>query len=208
MPMSMDIVVDIDPPLMLLVEKFTECSTGLRSLTKPLKEVIKTVVAPALQHNFAVEGPGWEKLSAVTIAKKGHDMILMETGNLYKKAGQLNIWKIDGGYSTGEASAYIDNLGGPKPSGAEPYGFVQNAGYPPHNLPQRQWAILDGTAVDEIEVAFSLWVNAVVEATIMAPIVGGSGGGILAAIAVGITGDTILASGGLGGFNSFGGVMA
>lgn len=162
--MTMSFDVDWEPPIMLLVEQFNEGANQIRSFREPMKNAIQGVIAPHLRGNFAAEGPGWQPLSPDRIRQKGHERILFDTGKLMQVAGQLNIWHIEGGYLSEDATAmaWIEDLPGAH------YGFVHNAGYPPHNLPQRQWAELDEQAVGEVEEAFVSYINQRIGRTLLA----------------------------------------
>jgi len=131
-----------------------------KSMREPLKRSIQQVAAPGFQQNFIAGGrPRWEPLADVTLAKKKNSEILVESGRLKKKAGQLNLWTIDG--MKGEARAdQAEELG-------VGYGIVHQDGA--GNIPARPWADLTAQEVDKIEDVFGRWVSERVALRVLRP---------------------------------------
>jgi hypothetical protein len=77
--------------------------------------------------------------------------ILTRTGTLTRVAGQLNIWDIDGGYASGEASASVSDL---HEAG---YGWVHQDGT--DKVPQRQWAVFQDEDIDKAERIFDRYIH-------------------------------------------------
>lgn len=154
--------ITFDPLPEILVSDFNAAAVEIRSFREPLKRAIQGVVAPSLRRNFAVGGrPPWTPLDENTIAQKGFDTILVETGKLEQKAGQLNIWFIDGGYLSegNEAEAHISDL-----SGVE-YGELHETGT--RHMPARPWAILQPDDINDIEATFEAYINERIGRTIL-----------------------------------------
>lgn len=126
---------------------------GGRSLAEPLKRSIQKVIAPAFYQNIATEGAhsgeDWPELADETITKKGHSSILRDTDKLQRKAGQLNLWTIDG--QQGEARADRGNELGIG------YGYVHQVGSGP--IPERAWQSISVDDLDAIENVFGFWIE-------------------------------------------------
>lgn len=66
-----------------------------------LTKAIKKVIIPQFENSFAVGGiPHWRPLAEGTIRKKGHDTILVDSGQLRQGATSINTWQISGGVAT------------------------------------------------------------------------------------------------------------
>lgn len=142
------------PDLKLVASDFFQLAgdVNVKSLREPLKRTIQQVVAPALQENFDSSGHGtWEPLADVTLAMKGRkgqpSNPLIATGKLRRKAGQLNVWTING--PAGEAT--LDQL-----SDVE-YGYVHQFGST--TIPQREWAALTSADIEKVEEVFGRWLD-------------------------------------------------
>lgn len=124
----------------------------VRSLKEPLKRSIQQVIAPAFRDNFAAGGrPKWTPLADATVRKKGDNTVLVRSGKLKKRAGQLNLWTIDG--VAGEARA--ENLGNAE------YGVFHQNGAERGNwsLPARPWAMLTAEEEQKVEEVFGAWLD-------------------------------------------------
>jgi len=93
---------------LILADKLRSLGLNIRSFREPLDLSIRKVMLPSIHKNFAMEGrPPWPRLAASTIIERGSaHPILQRTQLLYRKATQLNIWKID---RTSAAVAYLDS---------------------------------------------------------------------------------------------------
>lgn len=66
-----------------------------------LKDAIEQVIIPQFKDAFVSGGiPHWEPLAIETIVKKGHDTILVDSGDLEAGAISINTWQISGGVAT------------------------------------------------------------------------------------------------------------
>lgn len=151
--------IDFDPAIPIVIGAFYSLAddVSIKSYREPLQRSIRDVVGPALVNNFDVGGiPPWQPLAPSTVAikeKKGSDSKpLILTGALRRKAGQLNIWNIDGP----EAEARLENLEGVE------YGFVHQVGAVGGRgsvIPERPWASLDDNSIDKIQEVFGEWID-------------------------------------------------
>lgn len=164
--------IEVTPSPILLWKSFDAFADNIRSLKEPLQRAVRDVLAPSIRLNFEAEGRPvrWQALADGTVATKEYmgrsqpSRILYATGTLARVASQLNIWTIDGGYQTGEASAYIADL----PERAW-YGKVHQAGMTlmsrarqlpmAYDIPQRPWALIQDEDVERIELIFYEWVE-------------------------------------------------
>lgn len=147
------VTIDFFPKPAIIASQFYQLAgdVDVRSLREPLKRSIQQVIAPAFRENFDTSGPGWVPLADITAKKKAHKGYpndpLIATGKLRRKAGQLNIWTIDG--PRGEAR--LDNLGDAY------YGGVHQMGS--EFIPQREWAMLTPDEIDKVEQVFGRWID-------------------------------------------------
>lgn len=137
--------------LNLVVADMLALGVDVRSFREPLTDSIREVAAPAIRRHFDEEGPGWAALSESRVQfKSRHQLrseILQATGRLRQVAGQINAWNVT------QDSAELANL-----QDAE-YGWVHQEGYEPMNIPQREWAYLDESDLNQIENVFGRWIS-------------------------------------------------
>lgn len=148
--------IDISPSPTVFITEMELLGNEIRSFREPLKRVVQKVMAPSFRENFESEGrPSWAPLAALTLAKKAAKGappdILVESGKLKKVAGQLNIWKIEGGYGGGNAEAYVSQF-----PGAE-YGQYHQSGT--SKMPARPFAVFQEDDIDQIEQVFNDWLG-------------------------------------------------
>lgn len=150
--------IELDPSPALFALQMDILGREIRSFREPLKRSIQLVLGPSFRQNFDVGGrPSWVPLAQSTIDKKQRigakfvNEVLMETGKLRRVAGQLNAWKIEGGYLAEEAKAYVDDL-----PGAE-YGAVHQFGN--DHVPERAFLIIQDEDQSKIEEVFGLWLD-------------------------------------------------
>lgn len=181
---GMGITVDMDPSPLILVAQFNKLGLDIRSFREPLKRSIQQVVAPSLQKNFDVEGrpDNWVPLAVGTITQKARigmnstsaRIPLFRYAKLYKQAGQLNLWKIDGLEGTAIAQlpenlfygrihqegANEDGIGSVSRHKSRATGkYVEIAHGVQGFVPQRMWAVIQDEDVDGIEEVFDAWVQ-------------------------------------------------
>lgn len=143
--MSVDIYVEITPPAEVIVGAILGFSTQITTFREPLTRAVEKVAAPSLSRNFDEGGrPAWETLSEGTLAQKTGGQILIESGELQRQAGSLDIWTI------GDDQAAIEGL--PESVG---YGAFHQAGT--WKMPARPWAELQEEDLDAIDEVFALW---------------------------------------------------
>lgn len=142
------------PTAPVMMAKFDLAAAGIKSLREPLKNSIQQVIAPSIRERFDVGGPGWEPLSESRLMQKEAQGLPEDTliahGTLRRVAGQLSIWKIEGGYGSGEAQAYVTGL-----PGAE-YGVIHDAGG--ERMPQREFLYVAPEDEDKIEEVFDKFI--------------------------------------------------
>jgi phage gpG-like protein len=158
--------IDFQPSPFVIANQFDKLGLQIRSFREPLKRSIQQVMAPSLQANFAAGGrpTAWQPLSQFTLnrKKKNRDKILVRSGKLRQRAGQLKIWTIDGK----NGLAYI----GPKLPNDIWYGAVHQSGWDTPDgigVTPRQWALIQAGDIGDIEAVFSDWIQERVDATVM-----------------------------------------
>ena len=145
--------LDWKPSLTLMAASFDTMGTSIKSFKEPLTRSVKEVINSSIARNFAVGGrPPWRPLSPLTVFKKGHDTILVDTGRLSSKAPQMNSWSIDG--IAGEAR--MDSV-------SVPYGYYHQGGFfnvrTNTYVPPRVWADIQEEDADRIEEIFWEWLE-------------------------------------------------
>jgi phage gpG-like protein len=139
--------VDIIPNAEVLEANYREFGLDIRSFREPLKRSVQQVMAPSMVRNFEVGGrPSWTGLSAGTIEKKASDTILVETGKLRSKVGQLNNWNIT------QTDAEMTHVSGTA------YAGVHQFGAPPF-IPSRPFALVQDEDVEKIDGIFVEWLT-------------------------------------------------
>jgi phage gpG-like protein len=140
--------VIISPPASMLEANYREFGLDIRSFREPLKRSIQQVMAPSFAENFDVGGrPPWEELSAGTIARKGSGEILVDTGKLRNKVGQLNNWVIT------QSDAQMAQVSG------VPFAGVHQFGSPSRHIPARPFALMQDEDVTAVEQVFVEWLS-------------------------------------------------
>lgn len=146
--------IDIDwfPSPRIVALQLDHFGMDIRSYREPLQRAVQEVMAPSIGENFEVGGrPSWDQLSEFTIAKKGHDTILVDSGALERIAQQLNVWTIN------RYEAYINDL-----PGAE-YGFFHQSGFTNartgRDVPARQFLLIQPEDEEAIVELFEEWIQ-------------------------------------------------
>lgn len=143
--------VDMNPSPVIIAAAFGAMSDAVRLFSDPLKKAITDVVAPSISTNFQVGGrPPWQPLDPDT--KGSGRGILIRTGLLASRAGQLEEWDISDDTAQMGVSAEIF------------YGGIHEEGS--EKIPQREWALFQPEDVDKIEDIFDTWLGNVVEAAL------------------------------------------
>jgi phage gpG-like protein len=181
---GMGFSVTTDPSPVLLVEQFNKLGLDIRSFREPLHAAVKEVIAPSLVKNFTVGGrPKWRPLALVTIAAKARQeglprvlaqQPLIRTGLLKKRAGQINLWNINGieGYATLQLQSDVQ-YGNIHQSGAGSENilhikatnrwtgreYMKEQNDTPGWVPQRIWAIIQPEDMKKIEKVFERWLK-------------------------------------------------
>lgn len=143
-----DLDVRIIPPQ--VARDYAGLARDVRSFHEPMKRSVQQVMAPSLRLNFEVGGrPGWVPLAAATLEKKSRkgqpEDILIATGVLRRKAGQLNLWKIT--RTTAEIMLPNDIQ----------YAVFHMTGT--NKMPAREWAIIQPEDADAITEVFDRWIR-------------------------------------------------
>jgi len=124
----------------------------LRRTKVPIANSIVNVMVPSITENFKSRGrPGWKPLAARTVALKGNDRPLVDTGKLMKSVTGIDAWNID----DGEASL----------TGKPHYGPLHNTGFfnvrYKVNVPARVWAMYHDQDIDNVVEEFVDWMEGV-----------------------------------------------
>jgi phage gpG-like protein len=139
---------DWTPGLAAVSAALFELSVDIRSVKEPLLRSVREVMAPSLRTNFEVGGrPTWEPDTEQTWERKQGGSVLVETGALEGKAGQIGVWRIDG--QAGEASLSGDSF--------PEYGVIHQNGW--RFGPARPWAVMQDEDQDAIADVFDKWVG-------------------------------------------------
>lgn len=126
----------------------------LQDMSEPLERSVDEVMTASIEDNFLSGGrPAWAPLAAFTIDKKGHDDILIDSGDLMDDASSMFPWDIEA------KQAVLRDV--------EDYGKHQNYGF--FNVPfgsyveARPWALFQTEDEDDIEEVFWQWLEIIVE---------------------------------------------
>lgn len=156
------IEIDFDPHPFVVAAAFEKFGMDIRSFRVPLERSVKRVLAPSLARNFEEGGrPPWIPLSDITIkekARKGSatpSTILVRSGALKRKAGQINFWTING--PAGEAYINPATLGPVFYGVYHQFGMASGADEP--GYPARPWALIQEEDANEIEEIFFDWIE-------------------------------------------------
>jgi phage gpG-like protein len=154
--------VDFRPEPVVLAAAFGKFNLDIRSFRAPLDRAVREVFAPSLARNFEEGGrPPWIPLSDITIAEKARkgasepSKILVRTGALARKAGQINFWQVNG--PEGEAYISQNTLGRVFYGVYHQGGMASSADEP--GYPARPWAVFQPQDADEVEVIFFEWIE-------------------------------------------------
>ncbi len=169
--------IDITPSALMIDNELSEVSDQIKSFKVPLERSVREVMRYSLQENFHAEGrpDAWAPLSEVTIALKGFTNILLNTGKLYRAAGQLNIWNIDeesasiGGGTAAGSTQDVLTYGAYHQSGWTYQGWGSSGKkgprggdlktFGPKSVPERPWAVIqDPEDYDAIQEIFLDWI--------------------------------------------------
>lgn len=140
--------VSFDPKsLHLLAYKGAQTEIAFRYFHEPLKRSIQLAIAPALEQQFDVGGPGWEPLALNTVTRKnGNSKILVRTGKLKKAVGALARWEI------GTNEAFFSGL----PSFVS-YGYYHE--YGTRWMPSRPFLNVDEMVQFKVDEIFDIYVG-------------------------------------------------
>jgi phage gpG-like protein len=154
--------IDFNPEPIILAAAFEKFGMDIRSFRVPLERSVRQVLAPSLAENFEAGGrPAWIPLSDITIkekARKGFSnagKILVRTGALARKAGQVNFWTING--PAGEAYINQSALGDVFYGVYHQFGMAGGADEP--GFEARPWALIQEEDANEIEEIFFTWIE-------------------------------------------------
>lgn len=169
--------IDITPGALMIEAELNNVADQIKSFKVPLERSVREVMRYSLQENFHAEGrpDAWAPLADVTVAIKGFSNILLNTGALYRAAGQLNIWNIDkdsatiaGGNAAGSTQDVL-TYGAYQQSGWSFEGWSDSGMKGPRggtlktfgtkNVPERPWAVIqDPEDYDAIQEIFLDWI--------------------------------------------------
>ena len=137
------------PGLKIVSAAIFEFGADIRSVKVPLERSVREVMAPSLLTNFDVGGrPPWEPdLPQTDERREGGGGVLVATGTLRDRAGQVGVWQIDG--QSGEAILNSDAF--------PPYGAIHQDGWV--SGPARPWAVIQDEDVEKIGDIFDKWIN-------------------------------------------------
>lgn len=107
-----------------------------------LFQAVREVAAPAIKSRFETSGEGrWPALSRITVDRKGHPFILIESNKLSRAASAMARWKIK------NDQAQFSIGGSPAP-----YGVWHERGT--KRMPQRNYAYLNAEDAQRIQEIF------------------------------------------------------
>jgi phage gpG-like protein len=156
------IEIDFDPHPIILAAAFEKFGMDIRSFRVPLERSVREVLSPSLKENFEQGGrPPWIPLSDITIAEKARkgvsnpSKILVRSGALATKAGQINLWTIDG--PAGEAYVNQNTMGTVFYGVYHQGGMATGADQP--GYPAREWAVIQPEDMNNIEEIFFEWIE-------------------------------------------------
>lgn len=155
--------VEVIPPVQTIKAAFAVAALEFKSFRVPLQMAVRNVLAPRIYQNFddgGIRGDYWQPLELSTIAYKithGYSRHavepLLRTGNLQKRAGQVNNWHV-----TSESAAF-ENI----PDSAS-YGIFHQFGFTHYRtgvaVPARPWVAIDESDMARIETIFEIWIAA------------------------------------------------
>lgn len=154
--------IDFEPEPIILAAAFETFSINIKSFRVPLERSVRKVLAPSLAKNFEVGGrPPWIPLTDTTIQEKTRKgasdpgKILVRSGQLARKAGQINMWVVKG--PAGEAYINAGTLGKVFYGVYHNFGMASGADEP--GYPQREWAMIQPEDANEIEEIFFIWIE-------------------------------------------------
>lgn len=116
----------------------------LSNMREPFEIAINEVIIPSIDRNFRTGGrPPWAPLEASTISRRKTAVpILIRTGELHKMATNIDAWRISRNIAEMEIAGY---------------GRFHQTGT--RNMPQREFAVLQGADEQKIEEVFAEWVE-------------------------------------------------
>jgi phage gpG-like protein len=154
--------IDFDPEPIILAAAFETFGLNIKSYREPLDRSVRQVLAPSLKKNFEAGGrPPWIPLSDITIQEKSRKGAsrpsdpLVRTGALARKAGQINLWTING--PAGEAFINQSALGDAWYGALHQEGMAEGADEA--GFPARPWAVIQEEDANEIEEIFFTWIE-------------------------------------------------
>lgn len=145
------IEVDWAPLPSIVASSFNTLGANVKSMREPLHRAVKQVMTTSIRTNFEQGGrPQWEPLSSFTMnrKKRGGSLPLTRSGQLKRKASQINAWKI-----TREDATMQDTTG---------YGLYHQEGWTTPDgvgAPARPWAMIQPEDANDIEEIFFDWIE-------------------------------------------------
>ncbi len=119
------------PQVLAEVDDLERVKRIFSDFREPFNESLRKVIIPSIRRNFEAEGrPPWEQLAEITVQiRRSAHPILRRTGYLFRKATQINIWRVsrDIMYSPiGPFASYAAfHQGGTRHMPARPYILYQ-----------------------------------------------------------------------------------
>lgn len=146
------------PPIGAMLASFDAFGSALQDFEEPLKRSVKEVLMPSIAQNFDAGGrPPWEPNAEGTVRVKGHNTVLVNSGDLQAAAQSYDIWAFS------RDSASVETL----PQRVW-YGIVQQNGGPPGRanfIPARPFIQAAEEDLDEIVDIFEEWGGEMFEAS-------------------------------------------
>lgn len=150
-----------EPLPSIVADKYYLLGTRLHSFREPLKEIVRSVMAPRINDNFRSGGnPPWTPIAPSTKKDRAEydypdEPILVRSGLLRRTASQLNIWNFD------DHQAWIDasSFGGAQ-GGKAWYGLAQNDGFTGGygaQTPKREFLNFTEEDVQKSTAIMSIW---------------------------------------------------
>ncbi len=118
----------------------------------PLEQSVRKVMIPSIVQNFEVGGrPPWEPLSDETIARKGDDRPLIETGQGMRSAGARARWVIGRDRAEYHGESF--------PERSWPMQLHQHADDFNVNFPARPFAVVQPEDMSRMQGVFAAWLD-------------------------------------------------
>jgi hypothetical protein len=139
----------------IVAEGYFMLAERLSRLVEPAR-LAAGVLSREIATNFAVGGrpTPWPPLADVTVRRKGHDRLLVDTEDMYSAATSEESWQVESGGRS--ASAHLD-------SSALPYYSIFHI-EGTQFMPERDFTFIPDEALDKVEDIFGEFIDQALEA--------------------------------------------